>query len=357
MMISNNKYVLITLLISTSLFVSSCINETFFGESGLNKILYFSLEGQTGNSIIKQDSSLIYVTVSQSSDITSLKPDSIKISTFASIEPSAEAYRNFTDPQLYYVTAENGDRRIYRIIVNQEGAEPQLENSSLDDWYTPAGKNYKEPGLNENTIWATANAGVTVLNPDNFNTTPLLISGSDFAAQLVTKDLGILATGQRMGSATLFTGKFILNIPDPPSSAQFGISFSAKPLGFSVDIKYEAGFPYKNNLGTVIENMIDSADVYVLLENREDPNAVKRIATGWYRSGDLSDFQTIDVEFIYGTLPVGTPDYQRPANGLYGTIDDQVTHISVVFASSANGISYEGGVNSTLVVNNLELHY
>jgi hypothetical protein len=51
------------------------------------------------------------------------------------------------------------------------------------------------------------------------------------------------------------------------------------------------------------------------------------------------------------------PDYQKPANGMYAASGDPVTHITVVFSSSYNGAFFEGGTNSTLVVNNFHLVY
>jgi hypothetical protein len=63
------------------------------------------------------------------------------------------------------------------------------------------------------------------------------------------------------------------------------------------------------------------------------------------------------VNLIYGPLPAGTPDYQKPANGSYASSGDKVTHITVVYASSVHGDIYEGGVNSTLTVNRFRLVY
>src|SRR5690606_17181220 len=146
------------------------------------------------------------------------------------------------------VTAENGTSADYHVIVKREGLEPQLDNSGFDLWYTPEGKGYKQPGRDASTIWATANEGVTTTGADNFNTAPELVAGTDYLARLETKDLGPLAqiTGQRIGSATLFTGRFELNLSDPPSSAIFGTTFVARPKSFSVDLHYHAGSPYKN---------------------------------------------------------------------------------------------------------------
>jgi hypothetical protein len=51
------------------------------------------------------------------------------------------------------------------------------------------------------------------------------------------------------------------------------------------------------------------------------------------------------------------PAYQKPANGLYGAANEKVTHLTVVFSSSYNGALFEGGTNSTLVVNDFNLIY
>lgn len=348
------------LIFILSLVVTSCVNDTYFGKSDKNDIRYFTLQNQSGFSNINIKAKTIFVTINAEADITKLAVDSVALSTFATLSPNKETSRDFTTPQTYTVTAENGDKATYTVTVNQEGAYPQLDNSNFDSWYTPSGKKYQQPGSDDNTIWATANDGTTTTNSSNVTTYPYLNSGTDYLAQIVTKDLGNLAglIGQRMGSGTLFTGKFVLNIANPSTSAQFGIPFTAKPKSFTVQIKYTAGTPYQDGKGKVIDKA-DQADIYVILENRDDPNAIKRIATGWHRTGTTMgmNLQNINVDLTYGTLNSSFPDYQKPSNGLYGNSSDKPTHISVVFASSADGILYEGGVNSTLYVNNFELKY
>lgn len=340
--------------------ISSCVKENYFGKSKLKQILFFSVENQSGNTRIDQDFFKIYVTVANDANIHALAVDSISLSTFASISPDPKEAQDFSKPFIYTVMAEDGTSVNYTVFVSQETSNPQLENSGFDDWYTPNGKAYKQPGKDASTIWSSANDGVTTTGSNNFNTTPVLISGTDFAAQLVTKDLGLIAqiTKQRMGAATLFTGKFVLNISNPSLSAQFGIPFQAKPSAFSIDYNYKAGTPYKDGSNNIISKL-DSADLYILLENRNDPNAIKRIATGWLRVGNSDDasYKKTTIPLIYGQLPAETPAYQKPLNGIYGAATEAVTHISVVFSSSANGINYEGGVNSTLLLNNFSLIY
>ena len=174
-----------------------------------------------------------------------------------------------------------------------------------------------------------------------------------------TLDMGVLAglTGQRVAAGSLFTGYFELNLGDPESSAHFGTAFSSRPSGFSVDYAYIPGETYMDGKGNVLDEA-DMCDIYLLLEDRSGEE-VKRIATGWFRSAEeKSDaFERISVDLVYGELPVDTPDYQKPENGLYGGPEDEVTHISFICTSSYLGNKFKGAIGSILVVDNLELSY
>lgn len=334
----------------------SCVKEDYFGKSDLKEILYFTISQQAGITEINQDSLLIRIPVAPTANLAQLSADSIALSSYATISPGVGVQQDFSKPVTYTVTAENGTTAAYTVIVTRASSTPQLDNGSLDDWYTPAGKNFQEPGLNDNTIWATGNAGVVTLSTPNVN--PVVVSGTDRAAEMVTKDLGALGqlTGQRMAAGTTFTGKFILDIANPLNSTKFGVPFTGSPKSFTVSYTYAPGTPYRDGRGNTL-NKQDSCDIYLLLENR-DNNQVKRLATGWFRSGQtVSAFTDITVTLTYGALPAGSPAYMFPANGLFGSTADPVTHITFVAASSAYGASYEGGTNTKLVVNNVRLNY
>jgi hypothetical protein len=338
------------------LFSFSCIQQDHFGVSPEKKILSFTLENQVGNTQINQETRTIAITVSAEAQLTSLKAMEISTSTFAKVNPAIGEAKDFTSPVSYTVVAEDGSDAEYTVTVKQEGSEPQLDNASFDTWFTTP-KGYQEPGLDANSIWATGNAGtVTLGNP---NVTPLVISGEDRAAKLVTLDLGGVAglIGQRIAAGSMFTGKFQLDIANPLNSTKFGIPFTARPKKFSVKYAYSPGLPYLSKNGQTLAKK-DSCDVYVLLENR-DGAEVKRIASGWFRSGEekIDQYYTITVDLVYGTLGANVPAYQKPANGLYGAANEKVTHLTVVFSSSYNGALFEGGTNSTLVVNDFNLIY
>jgi hypothetical protein len=331
-----------------------CVKEDHFGKSGFKEIRYFSVPQQAGNTQI--DSLLVRITVSPSADLTKLFADSIGLSSYATVSPKAGEIQDFSKPVIYTVTAENGTKSAYSVIVSRESSTPQLENGSLDDWYTPSGKNYQEPGLNDATIWATGNAGVVTLGAANVK--PVTVTGTDLGAELVTRDLGALGqlVGQRIAAGTIFTGKFVLDIANPLNSAKFGIPFTGRPVSFTFSYTYAPGSPYRNGQGQILTKN-DSCDIYLLLENREN-NQVKRIATGWFRDTEtVNTYKEITIPLTYGTIPQGSPVYMYPVNGSFGSGSEPVTHISFVAASSAYGAFFEGGVNTRLVINNVKLNY
>ncbi|OAZ04439.1 PCMD domain-containing protein [Flavobacterium succinicans] len=347
------KLLFLTLI---SVVLSNCVSEDYFGNSDQKKILSFILTNQVGNTIIEESTGTISINVAATANIKQLKPKEIVLSTFAAISPSSEELLDFTNPVKYTVTAEDGSTKIYTVTVKQEGSEPQLENSSFDDWYmTP--KNYYEPGKDANSIWSSGNAGATTLG--NANVTPFTINGTNIAAKLVTQDMGSLAgfVSQRMAAGSMFTGKFELDVSNPINSAKFGIPFAARPKNFSVEYAYSPGTPYLDRKGQTLTTK-DACDIYVLLENRNGTE-VKRVATAWFRSEEkvINAFKTITIPLTYGELNSSFPAYQKPKNGLYANANEAVTHISVVFSSSFNGDQLEGGTNSTLLVNNFKLIY
>lgn len=349
------KKTIIYLLLA--LILHACVDEYYFGKSTEKKILEFSLEGQVGNAVISQEDLRIDLTVGSATDPAALKPQMVRLSSFATLQPDANQNLDYSGgTATYTVHAEDGSTADYTVYLSQEGTQPQLENSDFNTWHmTAAG--YPQPGADEYSIWASGNAGVVTLK--EANTTPLELSDGDKAAHMETLDMGSLAglTGQRVGAGSIFTGIFELNLSNPVNSARFGISFSAKPVGFALDYAYIPGQTYMDGRGNILDKN-DACDIYLLLENRSGEE-VKRIATGWFRSSEIvSDaFQGIEVDLVYGELPSETPDYQKPANGIYGSPEDEVSHLSFVATSSYAGALLEGGIGSILVIDNLELFY
>ena len=199
-----------------------------------------------------------------------------------------------------------------------------------------------------------------------------IASGSLYTADFNPNGVGTLS----MASSSTW--------PDGNELLDFGKPFAARPEYMEVKFSYEGKG--------------DSCDIYILLENRTGDKNVNRkstdvntlVASAWFRStkADNSDRENPDVVSVsepdengmrtlrlklkYGEPLEGSPIENSSTfdtklkssnksainNGLVqGTGEEPVTHIRVVFASSADGNHYKGVSGATLIVDDLKLIY
>ncbi len=273
-----------------------------------------------------------------------------------------------------------GDSATYRILAGY-----QLPNSGFDSWNGDA--------PTPDSIWNNANTILT--------TTKKYSSGSIIGAEIKTGEvLGKVASGSLYtadfnpnGVGTLSMAK-ASTWPDGNELLDFGKPFRARPRFMEVKFQY-------NGQGN------DSCDIYIILENRTGNRNVDRsiadvnklVASAWFRSTtsladgrtcasdaarsanpdvvsvsdpDANGFRVLRLKLQYGTPLVCSPienssvfatalkssDSKAIFNGVeQGTGNEPVTHIRVVFASSAAGNSYSGVKNSTLLVDEMRLLY
>ncbi len=233
------------------------------------------------------------------------------------------------------------------------------------------------------TEWANGNTS-------GFNmTTP---TSDKSAAHLESMDAKILGIGQ-FASGNIFTGYFnpksvgslsMLNDYDDGNELiDFGRPFKGRPAYVEIDFSYTGSG--------------DSCDMYILLENRtltandgrnqyrgsSDVNTL--VASAWYRAAtdtDTSDpdvvsittsssgYKTLRMKFTYGKPDDASPIYEsntfstslKNSSGVdnhlvVGTGNEDVTHIRIVMASSAQGNVYKGTVGATLTVDEIRLIY
>jgi len=337
--------------------LAACVDDDYFGASDFNEILEFSVPGQSGATSINRSEGTVTLSVANGIDRSALMPGMFEVSNFATVTPRRYEERDFTEPVEFIVKSESGRKRTWAVIISELGENPQLENSDFDLWYeTSAGIInpiiYEEPGESEgSTIWATANYGLTNYGAEP-NTTPVDLGEDNFAVKLVTVQAPAVVP---LAAATLFTGRFELNIINPPESAIFGASFSERPSGFRVNYVYVPG---DENIGITA----DECDIYVLLEKR-DGDDIARVATGWFRDGTdtgTDEWTLLEVELKYGELTAADPEFEYAdikSGETWADPDETPTHISVVFSSSARGDVYEGAIGSMLVVDDFELIY
>lgn len=343
------------ILFSLVLLFTSCIKDDRFGLSSRKDILTYEVSGQAGTSTINADSMEVVIPVDISFDRAKAAPSNITLSNMASIEPGIGDTLDFSTPQTYMVTAEDGSQASWTVSLKRQGPEVQLPNSDFNQWYDAGG--YPEPGDGSgSSVWGTANKGLALVG--GYNTEPVSDGNDGFYAKMTSQQAPALV---RMAAATLFTGKFTDGFPsvsDPRSNIDFGTPFTAQPIGFTLKYKYQPGASFEDANGNPLSGT-DACDIYVLLEQwlgSGDDVVKKRVATAWHRSTDtITDWQELSLDITYGPLS-GEPSFMTPQDG-YADSGVAPTHITVVFSSSAQGDDFIGAIGSVLEVDDFVLVY
>lgn len=270
------------------------------------------------------------------------------------------------------IVIKNSDGESITYIVK---AGYQIPGSSFNDW--------KGDDVIPDSLWGNANTLIT--------TTKKYTSGSMTGARIATTALlGKTASG------SLYTADFNPNNvgtlsmansstwPDGNELIDFGKHFNARPEYAEVKFSYDGSG--------------DSCDIYILLESRDGDKNINRgsddinklVASAWYRSTtddntgrenpdvvsisdkDENGMRTLRLKFRYGTPLENSPIENSSTfatslqssnksaidNSLIqGEGNESVTHIRVVFASSADGNHYKGVKNATLIIDDLKLIY
>ncbi len=303
-------------------------------------------------------------------DLTVLELSEIELSEGATANVEVGVSYDFGAGVQVTVTNANDESETYTIKAGY-----QLPGSNFNSW--------KGDDVAPDSIWGNANTILT--------TTEKTTSGSMIGAKIQTS-----SALTKMASGSLYTADFnpkgvgTLSMassstwPDGNELLDFGKPFSARPEFMEVKFSYDGKG--------------DSCDIYILLENRTGDKNVNRkssdvnklVASAWFRSTkadnsgrenpdvvsvsepDENKMRTLRLKLQYGEPLAGSPIENSSTfntklessnksainNGLVqGTGDEPVTHIRVVFASSADGNHYKGTKGATLVIDEMKLIY
>jgi len=350
-------------LLAGLFWMNSCIREDHFGQSEYANIKSLLVSNQSGNAVINTEMAIVVVQIPAGVDLSKIKVEKIELSSFAKSDLKAGDLIDLNHEVHVNVASENGTARQWTITADVASATPQLDNYDLNLWYTTSG-NYKEPGESAaNTIWGTGNRGTQLLN--KLATKPIVINGSNLAAQMETLDNGPLGSvfGAPISSGSIFTGFFNpdkIDPANPEAAIDFGTLFTGRPKKMQFKYSYQPGAVNKDKQGNVL-SYSDAADIYALLEVREN-GVAKRLATAWVRTENLQDeLKVKEIVFTYGALDSSFPSYMKPKNNLYVSAADAAfvlpTHITFVASSSFAGAKFAGAIGSKLVVDDVIMIY
>ena len=348
---------------SAGVVLSSCIKEEALNaEADINNITVDGVE-LIRKPVITNNAIQLYV--NGWADVTHLAP-MFNLTEGATIEPKDSTVRDFTQPQQYVVTSQDGQwKKTYTVsfIANDDIATAyHFESLKVDN--TVSYDTFVDKTPDGNTFeWASGNSGVSfVLSGKGAKDYPTCQSDDGYKGKclkLTTISTGALGAmfGSPIAAGNLFTGSFELNFGDTGKSTHFGVPFRKTPLALVGYYKYKAGTKFTDKKQKEIKDRKDDFALYAVLfetgdgvEYLDGHNSLTsdRIVL----KAELGDRKETD-EWTRFTIPFKavdgrTIDADKLKVGKYS--------LAIIMSSSKDGAKFEGAVGSTLYVDELELY-
>lgn len=316
-------------------------------------------------------------------NITELAPEFV-LTPGATITPESGTVRDFTEPQTYVVTSEDGEwSKTYTINVQRNNAinlkygfeDIRLVTTSQKGQYDE----FYDVSIDETThrrdtmIWASGNPGFALTNganpPDTYPTFQADGGYVGKCAKMITRTIGPWGAMVKkpIAAGNLYIGTFNVNIAvaRPLEATQFGTPFFSVPRYFSGYYKYAPGELYQkfNAETNKLEDMPgkqDECNVYAVfyestpdMERLDGSNVLSDDNPNIIAVARLSEEQRRGAtEWTYFHLPfvfrTGKDiDEKKLEDGLY--------NITIVMTASIDGDYFSGAIGSTLMVDELEI--
>lgn len=337
-----------------------------------------TLQGDVLNrdAIIENDK--VTLIVKKGTDVTALAPQ-FTLTPGATITPASGSTLNFTIPQTYIVTSEDGKwKKTYQIEVNASGLTTSrygFENVRFDSNGKYQIFYETDQQGKEVMTWASGNPGFALTGvKGDYTVYPTYQSAngrnSGNCLGLTTRITGSLGNLMNMplASGNLFIGTFdVLNaLTNALTSTQFGAQFEYVPTYLRGYYKYKAGetfyvvdktrpdklrpVPGEKDIFDIYAVFYESTEDLPLLdgtnvldEATETVLAVARINN----AKETNEWTEFELPFVFRDGK--TVDPVKLAAGKY--------NLSIVFASSIRGNYFEGAPGSTLYIDDVVLEY
>lgn len=346
--------------ILAGLMLSSCIQDEALNAECDIEAVALTNEYLKGAPIVENDR--IIFLAKPSIDLTALAPEFV-ITEGATIEPASGTVRDFTTPQTYTVTSQDGQwSKEYTVLFNLSEIKTRYSFENFEQ----KGKYYEffeqeDADSEKQYIWASGNKAFLIgKTPDTYPTSVDENGLVGSAAKLVTQSAGTWGAALKMpiAAGNLFLGTFdnSVALKDPMKATNFGIPFAQKPVRLKGWYKYAPGETLTDKYNKVVEGKSDSLDIYAVFyePTEEQPTlygdnvltADNIIAVA--RIDDKSakeDFTAFNIPFVYKEGKV--IDEKK--------LKDFKYNLTIVFSSSIEGAAFTGAAGSTLVVDEVEL--
>jgi hypothetical protein len=313
-------------------------------------------------------------------DLTSVAPE-FTLTEGATIEPASGTALDFTSPQQYTVTSEDGKwTKTYTVAFSSTelAKDYHFENAMYYTYTnTSTGETsqryqilYEIRNVSDTLFWSSGNPGYMITHSDasaaEYPTSQCDTGYVDKCVKLVTRSTGALGAmfGSPIAAGNLFLGNFKINMGNTLLSTHFGegVPCTQEPLAVSGWYKYTRGPQMTNKENENIDGD-DDFDIYAsFFEPTDDVpyldgtnvKDTTSATTTIVKFGQIQDSMKVaDGEwhqfwFLLDTVSGKEIDEDKLANGEYC--------LTIVLSSSMNGAKFIGAVGSTLYADELKLY-
>lgn len=305
----------------------------------------------------------VEITVNSWVDVTNLAPK-FEITEGAKIEPASGTPRNFTEPQMYKLTSEDGKwSKTYTVkVVKPSNEEQPIWTYSFEGYKTdpyPILQELDEKG-NVTLEWASGNYAVFLMSGKDFYVTQDPEGYKGNAAKLQTKSTGFWGKIARkpIAAGSVFMGAMDTKImaSKPLEATHFGVPFMQEPHLFEGYYKYAPGEKVINSASKVVEGKVDNFSLYAVFFETTDE-------IQWLDGTNVQDSpQLISVAKVTERMVSDKwVKFEVPFEMQEGKLIDPVKlkagkySLAIIASSSENGAHFEGAVGSTLWIDELQI--
>lgn len=317
--------------------------------------------------VVLNDKVIVYV--KEGTDLSALTPQ-FSLTDGATIAPASGTARDFTTPQQYTVTSQDGKwSKQYTVECVYANTVTDYHFESIR-YCTAIGNNgirfyqiFSDIAADGSSFeWGSGNAGYKTAHssaaPADYPTCQDDNGYVGKCVKLTTCDTGSFGAqfGAPIAAGNLFMGTFNINISNMEKSTHFGMPFYSVPKALTGYYKYKAGDTYTDAKSNVIASKKDSFDIYAIFyEVTADvqyldgtnaltsDNIVALARISERKEADTWTYFNIPFQLISGK----TIDAEKLKNGQY--------NISIILSSSIDGGKFNGAVGSTLRVDEMQL--
>lgn len=239
--------------------------------------------------ILKRDpiieNNKVVLMVTADADLTHQAPE-FTLTPGATISPASGTERDFTTPQFYTVTSEDGNwKKEYQVTYIIAGISSEYHFENVKDYKSSLLK-YVYNIFYENDSegkwvmdWASGNTGFALTgagteDPASFPTSSYAEGKMGKCVKLETKSTGDFGSklGMPIAAGNLFMGTFSVGnaLTDPLKATMFGVPFEHIPTYLKGYYKYKAGEVYKDENGNIVKDKKDTWDIYAIFYETDE---------------------------------------------------------------------------------------